>query len=49
MFAKHGEHLLCIDTTHNVTMYENLNLTTLLVRNKRGHGTTFSLLHVPSD
>ncbi|KAJ7238362.1 hypothetical protein C8J57DRAFT_1528679 [Mycena rebaudengoi] len=38
----HGEHLLCIDATHNVTMYENLNLTTLLVRNKRGHGIPIS-------
>jgi hypothetical protein len=38
MFQKYGEHLLCIDATHNVTMYENLNLTTLIVRDKWAHG-----------
>ena len=38
MFQKHGEHLLCIDATHNVSMYENLNLTTLVVRDKWKHG-----------
>ncbi|KAJ7210954.1 hypothetical protein C8J57DRAFT_1097961 [Mycena rebaudengoi] len=38
MFAKHGEHLLCIDATHNVTMYEKLNLTTLVVRDRWAHG-----------
>jgi hypothetical protein len=49
MFAKHGENLLCIDGTHNTTMYENLNLTTLLVRNKRGHGASFPFCHCPPD
>jgi hypothetical protein len=38
MFAKYGEKLVCIDATHNVTMYENLNLTTLVVRDRWGHG-----------
>ncbi|KAJ6527305.1 hypothetical protein DFH09DRAFT_935668, partial [Mycena vulgaris] len=39
MFQKFGEALLCIDATHNTTMYENLNLTTLIVRDKWAHGT----------
>ncbi|KAF7372137.1 hypothetical protein MVEN_00072600 [Mycena venus] len=30
IFAKYGDKLVCIDATHNVTMYENLNLTTLV-------------------
>ena len=30
--------LLCIDGTHNTTMYENTTLTTLLVRDGWGHG-----------
>ncbi|KAK7055933.1 hypothetical protein R3P38DRAFT_2761082 [Favolaschia claudopus] len=38
MFVKHGQHILCIDGTHNVTMYENTTLTTLLVRNRWGNG-----------
>ncbi|KAJ7511851.1 hypothetical protein B0H11DRAFT_1700081 [Mycena galericulata] len=38
-FARYGESLLCIDATHNVTMYENLDLTSLLVRDNWGHGT----------
>ncbi|KAJ7161863.1 hypothetical protein C8R43DRAFT_880427 [Mycena crocata] len=38
MFQKYGENLLCIDGTHNVTMYENLVLTTLVVRDNWGHG-----------
>jgi hypothetical protein len=38
-FEQYGEQLLCIDTTHNTTVYENLNLTTLLVRDNWAHGT----------
>jgi hypothetical protein len=38
MFRKYGGAILCIDATHNVTMYENLNLTTLVVRDKWKHG-----------
>lgn len=38
MFDEHGKNLMCIDATHNTTMYENLNLTTLIVRDKWGHG-----------
>jgi hypothetical protein len=38
MFRKYGWALLCIDATHNTTMYENLNLTTLVVRDKWAHG-----------
>ncbi|KAJ7092325.1 hypothetical protein B0H15DRAFT_777313 [Mycena belliarum] len=39
MFKKHGAPLLCIDATHNTTMYDSLNLTTLVVRDKWAHGT----------
>jgi hypothetical protein len=39
MFQKYGGDLLCIDATHNVMMYENLNLTSLVVRDKWAHGT----------
>ncbi|KAF7371998.1 SWIM-type domain-containing protein [Mycena venus] len=42
IFAKYGDKLVCIDATHNVTMYENLNLTTLVVRDKWGHGVPVS-------
>lgn len=45
-FAKYGEPLLCIDATHNTTMYENLNLTTLVVRDKWGHGVFSSDLRL---
>ncbi|KAJ7191589.1 hypothetical protein GGX14DRAFT_407102 [Mycena pura] len=38
MFYKYGGALLCIDATHNVSMYENLNLTSLVVRDKWAHG-----------
>jgi hypothetical protein len=38
MFQKYGSALLCIDATHNTTMYNNLNLTTLVVRDKWAHG-----------
>jgi hypothetical protein len=38
MFQKYGSALLCIDATHNTTMYNNLNLTTLVVRDKWTHG-----------
>ncbi|KAJ7784158.1 hypothetical protein B0H16DRAFT_1402021 [Mycena metata] len=40
MFQKYGSALLCIDATHNTTMYNNLNLTTLVVRDKWAHGTS---------
>lgn len=43
MFERHGRSLLCIDATHNVTMYENLNLTTLVVRDRWAHGAWSSL------
>jgi hypothetical protein len=35
MYQKYGSAILCINfnATHNVTMYEHLNLTTLVVRN----------------
>ncbi|KAG6807961.1 hypothetical protein H0H92_005889, partial [Tricholoma furcatifolium] len=33
-FRNRGSHLLCIDGTHNITMYENLILTTLIVRDE---------------
>jgi hypothetical protein len=50
MFDKYGKPLLCIDATHNVTMYENLNLTTLVVRDRWKHGTRFSLCkHLATD
>ncbi|KAJ7730819.1 hypothetical protein B0H16DRAFT_1329762 [Mycena metata] len=39
MFEKHGSALVCVDATHNTTMYENLNLTTLIVRDRWAHGT----------
>ncbi|KAJ7701052.1 hypothetical protein B0H16DRAFT_1348443 [Mycena metata] len=38
MFQKYGSALLCIDATHNCTMYANLNLTTLVVRDDWAHG-----------
>ena len=37
-FVEFGKHLLCIDATHNTTVYENLNLMTLIVRDHWGHG-----------
>ncbi|KAJ7867319.1 hypothetical protein B0H13DRAFT_2351978 [Mycena leptocephala] len=37
MFAKYGQHILCIDATHNTTVYEKLLLTTLVVRDKHAH------------
>jgi hypothetical protein len=46
MFEKYGGAILCIDATHNVTMYENLNLTTLVVRDKLGHGMYLIVLHL---
>ncbi|KAF7372258.1 SWIM-type domain-containing protein [Mycena venus] len=42
IFSKYGHRLVCIDATHNVTMYENLNLTTLVVRDKWGYGVPVS-------
>jgi hypothetical protein len=42
MFAKYGEVLMCIDAMHNTTMYHNLNLTTLLVRDRWKHGIPVS-------
>jgi hypothetical protein len=44
MFAKYGEALMCIDATHNTTMYEHLNLTTLLVRDRWRHGAWRALI-----
>jgi hypothetical protein len=32
MYQKYGSAILCINATHNVTMYKHLNLTTLVVR-----------------
>lgn len=43
MFRKYGVNLFCIDATFNVTMYENLNLTTIVVRDHFGHGTLYAL------
>jgi hypothetical protein len=43
MFAKYGQGILCIDATHNTTMYENMNLTTLVVRDRWGHGAFSSI------
>lgn len=37
-YAELGQHLVCIDGTHNTTVYENMILTTLLVHDKWGHG-----------
>jgi hypothetical protein len=36
MYQKYSSAILCIDATHNVTMYEHLNLTTLVVRDFLG-------------
>ncbi|KAJ7206518.1 hypothetical protein GGX14DRAFT_637440, partial [Mycena pura] len=38
MFREYGGNLFCIDVTFNVMMYENLNLTTIVVRDHFGHG-----------
>jgi hypothetical protein len=38
MFRKYGCRILCIDATHNTSMYENLQLTTLVVRDNYAHG-----------
>ncbi|KAJ7754950.1 hypothetical protein DFH07DRAFT_773516 [Mycena maculata] len=38
IFTQYGQSLMCIDGTHNVSMYENLTLTTLLVRDRWAHG-----------
>jgi hypothetical protein len=38
MFRKYGHRILCIDAMHNTTMYENLQLTTLVVRDNYAHG-----------
>jgi hypothetical protein len=38
MFRKFGNRILCIDATHNTTMYENMQLTTLVVRDNHAHG-----------
>jgi len=37
-FQKFGIHLVGIDATHNTTVYKNLNLTTIVVRDDWGHG-----------
>jgi hypothetical protein len=38
MFAKYDSGILCIDGTHNTSMYKNLDLTTLVARNNWKHG-----------
>jgi hypothetical protein len=38
MYQKYGSAILCIDVTHNVTMYKHLNLTTLVVHDSWAHG-----------
>jgi hypothetical protein len=38
VFERLRSNLVCIDETHNTTMYEKLILTTLLVRDEWGHG-----------
>lgn len=38
MYRKFGNHIVGIDATHNTTVYRNLNLTTLMVRDDWGHG-----------
>lgn len=38
-WQKHGHRFAGIDATHNTTHYENMNLFTLLVRDRWGHGT----------
>lgn len=42
-YIEHGSNILFTDGTHNTTMYENMTLTSLLVRNKWGHGTCIHL------
>ena len=37
-YRKYGTQPLCIDGTHNTTMYENTTLTTIVVRDRWGHG-----------
>jgi hypothetical protein len=37
-WQKHGHRFAGIDATHNTTHYENMNLFTLLVRDRWGHG-----------
>jgi hypothetical protein len=37
-YRAHGSNILFMDGTHNTTMYENMTLFTLIVRNKWGHG-----------
>jgi hypothetical protein len=38
MYQKFGNHIIGVDATHNTTVYRNLNLTTLMVRDDWGHG-----------
>lgn len=37
MFEAHRRNLLCNDAAWNATMYKNMNLTTLIVRDKWAH------------
>ena len=37
-YHKFGTYFAGIDATHNTTMYENLNLFTIIVRDNFGHG-----------
>jgi len=43
-YRLYGSNILFMDGTHNTTMYENLTLFTLLVRNNWGHGGHLSSL-----
>jgi hypothetical protein len=42
MFCKYGHRILCIDTMHNTTMYENLQLMTLVVHDNYPHGISIA-------
>jgi hypothetical protein len=48
MYRKFGGSLVCIDGTHNVTMYENTQLTTLVVRDNYAHGKPRLVPHCSS-
>ena len=43
-YTEHGSKILFVDGTHNTTMYENMTLTSLLVRNNWGHGRCLHLM-----
>jgi hypothetical protein len=48
MYRKFGGSLLCIDGMHNVTMYENTLLTTLVVCDNYAHGKPCLVPHCSS-